>query len=425
MADAAALRMTATEAGEARRARFARMQWVATGLMIFMAAVFIAASLAPHAWTAARYVRAFAEAALIGACADWFAVTALFRHPLGLPIPHTAIIPRNKDRIGEALGRFIVENFLSPRVLDAKLRQLEVAAWGGAWLSRPENARAVAGRVVAWAPELIRALPEGALEELAGEVARSAARAIPAAPTAGKLLAALWSGGRAEPIIAAVTARLGDYLEGHQEVILEQVQAQSWSWLPKWVDRMIAERITGGLLQLLADLREPDHPWRVKLAAEIESLIERLAADPQLRARGEQLKLALLDDPQLSDHARGLWSDMKARLAVTWTEGADELEAGLARLLGDLGAWLRDDPAMQRTLNTGARALARKVIAPRRHDIGRFVAQVVAGWDTKSVVDRLELQIGADLQYIRVSGTLVGGVVGLALYSVSRWIGLG
>ena len=412
------------EAADARRQRLTRMQWIATGLMVLMAAVFIAASLVKAQWPAAAYVRAFAEAALIGACADWFAVTALFRRPLGLPIPHTAIIPRNKDRIGEALGRFIVDNFLSPRVLDAKLRQLELAAWGGAWLSRPTNARAVAARIVAWTPELVRTLPEGALEELAAAAALAAVRAIPAAATAGKLVSALWAGGRAEAIIAALTERLGAWLEGHQQVIADQVQAQSWPWLPKWVDKIIAEKITAGLRRLLSDLRQADHPWRVTLAAQIEVLIERMATDPAFRARGEAIKQALLDDPQLSGHVRALWSDIKARLAGAWTDGAEELEAKLARLLVDLAAWLRDDPALQRTLNTGARALARKVIGPRRHDIGGFVTQVVASWDTKSVVDRLELQIGADLQYIRVSGTLVGGVVGLALYSLSRWLRL-
>jgi len=148
------------------------MKRLATGLLVLMAILYLGASLLVARWPAAApvaaYVRAFAEAAMVGACADWFAVTALFRRPFGLPIPHTAIIPANKDRIGEALGRFIVENFLSPRVLDAKLRDLELAAWGGAWLQRPENAAMIAERLVRYGPEVIRALPPGALEALAG-----------------------------------------------------------------------------------------------------------------------------------------------------------------------------------------------------------------------------------------------------------------
>ncbi|MBE7220142.1 MAG: DUF445 family protein, partial [Caulobacteraceae bacterium] len=148
----------------------------ATGLLLLMAALFVGASLLQPRVPALAWVRAFAEAALVGACADWFAVTALFRRPLGLPIPHTAIIPRAKDRIGEALGRFIVENFLSPRSLDARLRSAELAAWGGRWLRRPDRAQAVAQRVVALGPALAGGLPGGALEALAGAAALAAAR---------------------------------------------------------------------------------------------------------------------------------------------------------------------------------------------------------------------------------------------------------
>jgi uncharacterized membrane-anchored protein YjiN (DUF445 family) len=423
MDDTAAVRRPA-DASDLRRGRLRRMQLVATGLLAVMAAVFFAASLAPSRWPAIGYLRAFAEAALVGGCADWFAVTALFRRPLGLPIPHTAIVPRNKDRIGESLGRFIVDNFLSARVLDAKLRDLELARWGGEWLTRPENARLIANRIVVWGPELVRALPAGAFEDLAQSTTLAAVRAVPAAPAASKLLAALWSEGRAQPIVVAVAGRLADYLSAHQDVILEKVQAQSWSWLPGWIDRLIAKKITDGVLQLLADLAEPDHPWRQRLAAEVEGLIARLAEDPAMREGGERLKLKLLENPEVIGHARELWTDMARRLAGGWTERSGELEGRLAALVGDLGAWLRDDSAVQRTLNTGARALARKVLAPRRQEIGRFIAQVVAGWDTRSVVDRLEQQMGADLQYIRVNGTLVGGLVGLTLFAIVKLGGL-
>ena len=180
--------------------------------------------------------------------------------------PHTAIVPRNKDRIGDALGRFIVENFLSPRVLDAKLRQLELTAWGGAWLQEPRNAAALADRLVTWGPDLVRAMPSGTLEALAGSTAMAAARSTPAAPTASALLAAVWNEGRVQPLVERGAGLLSDYLAQHQEVVFEKVQGQSWRWLPSWVDRAIARRIAKGLLQLLADVRAPDHPWRRKLA---------------------------------------------------------------------------------------------------------------------------------------------------------------
>lgn len=404
------------------------MQALANGLLAAMAALYVAAALVAARWPAAAaaagYVRAFAEAAVVGACADAFAVSALFRRPLGLPIPHTAIVPRAKARIGEALGRFIVENFLSPRVLDAKLRELELAAWGGAWLGRPQNARAVAERVLKVGPELVRASPPGALEALAGAAALAGARMTPAAPTASALLAALWDEGRVQPLITRGAASLGDYLARRQEVVLETVQAQSWRWMPGFVDRAIARKVTDGLLQLLADVQAPDHPWRLKLAEEVERLIARLAADPELRAAGEALKARVLQDPRLHAHLRRLWAQVERRLASEWSGGEAALQERLEALVQALGAWLESDPAVQRALNTGARTFVRRVLAPRREQIGRFVAQTVAGWDARSVVERLELQVGPDLQFIRLNGTLVGGLVGLALYAASRWAGL-
>ncbi len=414
----------APAAPDPRAARLRRMRATATGLLVAMAVLFVGAGLLQHRWGPAAYLRAFAEAAMVGACADWFAVTALFRRPLGLPIPHTAIIPRNKDRIGEALGRFIVDNFLSPRVLDAKLRELELAAWGGAWLQRPENARALAARLVALGPELVGALPEGTVEELAGSAALAAARALPAAPAASAVLAAAWDEGRAQPLVERGAELLGGYLDTNREVILEKVRGQSWRWMPAFVDDAIARRITRGLVQLLADVRAPDHPWRVRLASEVEGLIVRLAQDPELRRKGEALKRQLLDDPRLADHAHRLWTEIERQLRTEWRSGSGALEDRLATLIGELGAWLEQDPALQRALNTGARALVRRGVAPRRREIGAFVAQVVRGWDARGVVERLELQVGPDLQFIRINGTLVGGLVGLALYVLSRWTGL-
>ena len=405
--------------------RLRRMQALATGLLAVMAVVFLAASYLEHRWGGAAYVRAFAEAAMVGACADWFAVTALFRRPFGLPIPHTAIIPRSKDRIGAALGRFMVDNFLTVQVLDAKLRELELAAWGGDWLQRPANARAVAERLVRVWPELLKALPAGALEELAGSAALAAARSVPAAPTASALLAAVWNGGRAQPLVERGAELLGAYLEEHQEVILGKVQQQSWRWLPSFVDKAIARKITGGLLQLLADVRQPDHPWRARLGEAVERLIARLAEDPDLRRQGEALKQQLLDDPAVGEHAHRLWGEMRRRLDAIGQGDATELTARVEALVVSLGAWLSRDLGVQRTLNTSARAVVLRVVAPRREEIGRFVAQVVEGWDARSVVERLELQVGPDLQFIRVNGTIVGGMVGLGLYAFSRWVGLG
>jgi uncharacterized membrane-anchored protein YjiN (DUF445 family) len=403
----------------------ARMQALATGLLVLMALIFVAASLLERAFPAFAYLRAFAEAGAVGASADWFAVTALFRRPLGLPIPHTAVIPRNKDRIGQALGGFIADNFLTERVLAGRLHQLEVARWGGDWLSRPANARRVARRLAAVLPEVIAAIPPGALAELAGAAALGVARATPAAPLAAQVLKALWSDGAGEAGVERAIAWLGRELADRQQAFAGSLAAQTHTWMPRWVDRFLAARVTEGLVKLAAEMDDPAHPWRAELRAFAERAIGRLEHDPELRAEGERLKGRLLDDPRLRARAEELWSGVEARLADVAHAESAELAARLQGLLEGLGRWLSQDEAAQARLNDWARLVARGVIAPRRREIGSFVAQVVAGWDAKSVASKLELQVGRDLQYIRINGTLVGGLVGLAIFSVARLTGLG
>jgi uncharacterized membrane-anchored protein YjiN (DUF445 family) len=398
------------------------MRLLALGLLLLMAAVFLVTTLW-GGWPGAGYVRAFSEAAMVGALADWFAVTALFRRPLGLPIPHTAIIPRNKDRIGDALGRFIVENFLAPEVVDARLRKIELAGWGAAWLAEPRNAERLAGRVAGGLSALIRAMPPGAMREIAGAAALAGARSIPAAPALGALISAAWREETAGPLIRRGAELLSAYLDDNQDVVLEKVQSQSWRWMPKWVDKAIAKKINAGLVQLLQDVQQPDHPWREKLNEVVAALADKLAHDPETIAKGEEIKQSLLEDPRLLVHAASVWETIEARLKTQGLGDDAVLREKLAPLIADLGRWLASDRVMQRALNRSARALFNEVLAPRRQEIGRFVANVVHGWDARSVVDRLELQVGPDLQFIRINGTLVGGLVGLGLYIVGRLLG--
>jgi uncharacterized membrane-anchored protein YjiN (DUF445 family) len=409
-----------------RRANgLARMRAIATGLLGLMAVVFVGASLLQGRWPALAYLRAFAEAGAVGACADWFAVTALFRRPLGLPIPHTAVIPRNKTRIGEALGGFIADNFLTETVLDEKLRQLEVAGWGGDWLSRPANARRVARRLGALLPQIAAALPPGALRDLAGAAALAAARATPAAPLAARLLRALWSDGAGEATVERVLARLSDLLAERQATFRDSLAERTHTWLPRWVDKVLAARVTEGLAKLLSEMADPDHPWRQELRAWVERALDRLEHDPDLQAQGERLKLRLIADPNLRAQAESLWAGVETRLADIAHAEAPELAERLQGWIEALGAWLKEDTAAQARLNDWSRLVARRLIAPRRHQIGAFVAQVVASWDARSVVDKLELQVGRDLQYIRINGTVVGGLTGLAIFAVARLTGLG
>jgi uncharacterized membrane-anchored protein YjiN (DUF445 family) len=400
------------------------MRIIATGLLVLMAVLFVAASLGQVRWPALAYVRAFAEAGVAGACADWFAVTALFRRPLGLPIPHTAIIPRNKARIGAALGGFIADNFLTEAVLQDRLRQLELARWGGGWLTESRNARRLAIRLAGVLPELLRSGPPGALAELSGSAAMAAARAAPAAPICAGVLDALWSEGRAQALAERAIEKVGRYVAEHEDAIYQAVVEHAPKWLPRWVDRKIAARVGEGLSKAIQDMADPAHPWRQELRQGVEGLAARLRSDPQLQAQVEAIKLQLLADARLGARSSELWAGLEARIGVELGANRRALAGQLQRALQATGRWLAEDSAAQAELNALGRAVVTYVVAPRRHEIGAFVAQVVRSWDARNVADKLELQVGKDLQYIRINGALIGALVGLVVFAIARLLGV-
>jgi uncharacterized membrane-anchored protein YjiN (DUF445 family) len=415
------MRPAESGADAARRTELSRMRLLATGLLALMTVIFVATRMAPRGWVWTDYVGAFAEAAMVGACADWFAVTALFRHPFGLPIPHTGIIPRNKDKIGEALGDFIANNFLTPRVLDRRLRALKPAERLADWLSRPENVERVAQRAATMLPELA---PSGTtLRDFVGEIALRAARAGPAAPLAARILSYVWNEAGGQGALDRLITWAAAYLAEHDELIEENVARKSWKWLPKFIDRALAERITAGLMGALEEVADPDHPWRAEIKARVDDLIRRLAEDPEMLARGEVLKERILTDPAFRRRLRAMWSDFEASFARDPQALGAVLAPAAARALTGLGRWLDEESAARDRLDTWIRVAVRRTLAPRRQAIGAFVAQVVAGWDAGEAVEKLELQVGRDLQFIRVNGTLVGGLVGLAIFTLTRLLG--
>ncbi len=395
------------------------MRALATGLLVAMSGVFIAARAAPAAWGWPPWLAAFAEAAMVGALADWFAVTALFRRPLGLPIPHTAIVPKNKDRIGAALGDFIAGSFLTPRVVDARLKRLRPAARLAAWLAEPGMARGLADQIAGFAPDITAS--GDALGDFIGQLFRRGVEAVPAAPFAGRMAAFVISDGRAEAGMNRLIIWLDDILAAHENAIRVKISEKSWRWLPRWVDHILAGKIIDGVSATLIEMRDPSHPWREEIRQAIDQFIQRLGTDPALIARGEGLKRRLLDDPNFAARMESVWEDVRHRLAAS--EGEAIVAPAIERGLAVIGRWLAGDGLARERLDAFVRVAVRRLISPRREAIGGFVAQVVAGWDAKEAAERLELQVGADLQYIRISGTIVGGLAGLAIYGLTRLLG--
>jgi uncharacterized membrane-anchored protein YjiN (DUF445 family) len=411
-----------------RARRLARMRLFATGLLALMAAVFVLCGLVPRRWPALgpalAYLRAFSEAGMVGACADWFAVTALFRRPFGLPIPHTGIIPRKKDQIGDALGGFIAENFLTETVLEAKLRQLEVARWGAAWLRAPDHADGLARRLTGVLREILRLVAPETRRDLTAAMVEDLARALPAAPLAASLVRAVWDQGRSQALLDRLLDLVSRVLATNEALIREQIAGRTFSWAPRWLDRKIADKIVKVLGEVVEDMRRPDHPWRAQVGQSVYRLLERLESDSALRERIDGLKRDILAHPVVLANLGQVWTAAEERLNPPTPEGQRALTDTATRLLISLGEWLERHDDAREILNAWARLAAGQVIAPRRHEIGGFIAEIVAGWDTRSIVEKLELQVGRDLQYIRINGTLVGGAVGLAIFTVSRWLAL-
>jgi uncharacterized membrane-anchored protein YjiN (DUF445 family) len=410
---------------EAKLADLKRMRVIAVSLLGVMTCIFVATSVAKVDWAWLPYLRAFAEAGMVGACADWFAVVALFRHPFGIPIPHTGIVPNNKDRIGAALGRFITNNFLSPRVAHEQLLRVDVVGWITRWVNDPDNAKQLAQYVGTLLPRILKSLARPELSEFLGNVARQGIESVPAAPLASKLLAVLWAGGAAQAALERALDLGERSLRRNKPAIHRIVSEHSSRWIPKWVDNMIAERVMAGLLSTLQELRDPDHPWRVELSQAMEKLIADLATDPDMHAVGERMKAQLLANPLFQEQARSLWEEIERGLESDPQARAETTARTVEVALHNFGRWLEQDPDRQRRFNRWIRLLMLRILLPRRAEIGAYVTQVVQNWDAATLVNRLELQVGKDLQYIRINGTLVGGLVGLLIFMASKWIASG
>ena len=403
-------------------AALVRMRRVATGLLLAMAALFLTARALADQHPAWGFVRAFAEAAMVGGLADWFAVTALFRHPLHLPIPHTAIIPRNKDRIGDQLASFLRENFLIPAVVARRMGRIDVAAAAGRWLANPQGAGGgrLARGTSRLAQEVLNALDQERLGGMVRAMLVTRVRETELSPMLGRALDAAIAEDRHLPILDHGVRWARGALEANEHLVRAMVHDRAGSIL-RWtgLDETLATKIVGGLDRLVAEMAEDrDHPLRQKAEEGLRSLAQRLQHDPALRTRVEAMKIELLENPAMQDWINGLWE--QARLAML--RAARDPEAVLRGKLGEalrqLGATLQDDPRLGRTINRFVRRATVGAAADYGDSIVRLVSETVRGWDAGTITMRLEHAVGKDLQFIRINGTLVGGLVGVLIHTV-------
>jgi uncharacterized membrane-anchored protein YjiN (DUF445 family) len=407
----------------AQRAALRRNRRLATALLICAGAVLLGTMLLREAGFWALLVRASAEAAVVGGLADWFAVTAVFRRPLGLPIPHTAIVPRNKDRIGAALGAFVARNFLTPALVSAKLRSLDPAGRLTDWLTRPANAEAVAERAMIALPTLIGALEDQEIREFAIRALGEQLRAADFSALLGRTLAAMTAGEPFDTLFDRLLDVLQDALTDHAPAIYESVEEHTAWWVPKSVDRRIARGIVGGAAELIGEIRERENPKRMAVRRRVAQLADDLIRSPAHRQRLESLKSQLLAQPEIRLWLATLWDGLRKIVLADLGQPDSKTREALARGALSLGRALSADSAMRARLNAVIEESALAVILPWRDEIGAFISDAVKGWEARTVVDRLELALGADLHYIRITGTLVGACVGCALYLVAFLLG--
>jgi uncharacterized membrane-anchored protein YjiN (DUF445 family) len=404
-----------------RQAQLDVMKRRATGLLALAAAVFGAATVfeGQHPWLG--YVRATAEASLVGGLADWFAVTALFRHPLGLPIPHTAIVATRKERIGRILGTFVQNHFLSRDVIAANLRAVHPTAQAARWLSRPEHSRRVARQVASGVAKTLEALPDDDVRKLVHQVLNARLRAVRVAPALGKTLALVLADDRHQGFLNEAVRLAAGAVRDSREVIRDTVRAESPWWVPGVVDDQIYQRIMGTVEGVLHDIgSRPDHPLRAAFDRALRDFVDRLQHAPDVIAKAEAIKEEWLADPAIADLSARLW-DATRRAIVRYATGADGGAPGpLERGLSEFGAALLANEALLAELDDLVIDLAATVVERYRQEIGDLIAQTVAGWDPEATSRRFELAVGRDLQFVRINGTLVGGLVGLGIYVVSR-----
>ena len=395
------------------------MRTLATAMLAGMAAVFIAAPRLDHLHPAWGFVRAFAEAGLVGGVADWFAVTALFRHPLGLPIPHTAIIPRNKDRIGDALASFLKDNFLTASVVARRMKNVDVAGAVGRFLATPGEGRLRAGgsRLLA---DILEALDQ---EKLGGMVKAAVAermRRVEIAPLLGQTLEAAITEERHVPLVDGIVTWAGRTLDANEDMIRDMVhQRAGWILKLAGLDARLADAIVDGLRKLTIDMAlDPHHPLRAKAEEGMARLAQGLRSDPELQERVEAWKNETIGNEAVADWLGGIWEKSRAGLL----NGARDPDAALAGKFGEalrqLGETLQQEPRLKAAINQFARRATVGVVASYGDGIVTLVSDTVRAWDARTVSDRLEGAVGRDLQYIRINGTLVGGLVGLFIHAL-------
>ncbi|MFE1403746.1 DUF445 domain-containing protein [Streptomyces sp. NPDC058770] len=415
-----------TAADEEKRRGVRRMKATATGLLLLVALVYVLATWAGHVGVSGwpGYVAAAAEAGMVGALADWFAVTALFKRPMGLPIPHTAIIPTKKDQLGQSLGSFVGENFLSGDVVRSRIHALGIGSRLGFWLAEPAHADRVTAELATALRGALTVLRDSDVQAVVGEAITRRANAAEIAPGLGKMLEKVVADGGHRRVVDLICVRAHDWLVLHGDSVMEAVQGGAPGWTPRFVDKRVGERVYKELLRFVTEMRDmPGHPARASIDTFLTDFAADLRTDSETRARVERLKSEILGRGEVQEVIASAWASVRAMIITAADDEQSELRLRARASLLTFGARLATDERMQAKLEGWLEDAAVYVVTTYRAEITSLISDTVASWDAEQTSKKIEAHIGRDLQFIRINGTVVGALAGLLIHTVTRVLG--
>lgn len=409
---------------EQKRKQLNKYKAFATGLFVLMVILFVVTTILqktnPSHWIG--FVRAFSEAAMVGALADWFAVTALFKHPLGLPIPHTNLIENSKEKLGDNLGSFVVSNFLSPQNIRPYIQKIKISNFVGEWLDKHKNKNILISNLSDIVMDILNKLDDKEVSEFISKKVTEMTEEIRLNKILGNGIIYLLDKNDHQKIVTNLSKQIKDYIVEHDEMIQNKVKEGSYSFIPSFIDNKIADKITSGLSEFFKDVEEnPNHEIRSLITKKIYEFSNDLKELPRWNDEFKTIKNDFLNTDKLNQYSNDIWVSIKNTLYKELQEQDSSLKKYISKNLNEFSNNLKTDEKLQNKIDHWVRVTAYKYILKNTHQAGKLISSTVGNWQGKELSQKMELEVGKDLQFIRVNGTLVGGLVGLIIYAISTF----
>ncbi len=407
-----------------KKIQLRKYKMFATGLFVLMAVLFVVMTILekknPAHWIG--YIRAFSEAAMVGALADWFAVTALFNYPLGIKIPHTNLIENSKERIGDNLGNFVVENFLSPQNIRPYIQKIKISNFVGDWLSKERNQEILMKEVSNIVLDILNKLDDAVVVAFIGKKAKEMSDDLKINQIIGNGLEYILDKKDHQRFITSLSKQIKDYVLNNQEMVKERVKSESYFLIPKFVDNGIAEKITKGLSTYFEEVElDENHSLRNEITQKLYSFSKEIQTEEKWVEEFRSIKNDFLKEEKIQQYSTDIWNSIKKSLSTELEEDQSSLKNYIRKNLAELSQNLKTDEVLQNKIDHWVQATAYKYILKNTHQFGALISSTVGNWEGKELSAKMELEVGKDLQFIRVNGTIVGGLVGLIIYTISNF----